>query len=338
MKITIDVVAQKAGVSKTTVSRILNGNYAHTSEKTRNRVLQVMKELDYRPNALAKGLKSLRTDVIGILLSNLKNPFWATVLEGVEDACRASGYNLMICNSDEDPELEFQAIRQLQMRQVDGVVMNPTMRNPNLYRKLVEDAYPLVVMNRRVDDLGAQSVVVDNVKGASLAVEHLLRCGKRRPAVCYYANPGVTTWQDRVEGYRLAMKSHGYGEHDLRVVEAEQSPNAVKHAVLELMKKHPDTDAVFSTNNMMTLEVIEALKELGLRIPADVAVLGYDDTVWAKHMDPPLTTVRQPGYEMGKIAANLLIQSIRDGGHPAADPVVLQPELVIRRSCGWQSS
>jgi DNA-binding LacI/PurR family transcriptional regulator len=334
LKITIGDVAKKAGVSKTTVSRILNQNYGHTTEETRIRVLEVIKELDYRPNALAKGLKSMRTNVIGIVLSNLKNPFWTTVLEGVEDACRDLGYNLMICNSDEDPLMEEQYIREFQMRQVDGIVINPTVRNPDLYQKLVAEKYPLVVVNRRIPGLKTHNVVMDNVKGASIAVNHLLHNGRKKVAAFAYRNPYVSTWKERIEGYRAAMLENGFAAEDIRIEESEQQIGMVKDSVLRYLQAHPDTDAIFSTNNMITLEVIEAIKEMNLKIPADIAIVGYDETVWSKHLDPPLTTIEQPGYEMGRMAAQILINKIRAEKEQRPKTVVLEPKLIARKSCG----
>jgi len=335
-KVTISDVAAKAGVSKTTVSRILNGIYDHTKEETRNRVLQVIKDFDYRPNALAKGLKSSRTNVIGIVLSNLKNPFWSTVLEGVEDVCRDSGFNLMICNSDEEPEMEEQYIREFQTRRVDGIVINPTVRNPILYQKLLEQNYPLVAINRRIPDICIHNIVVDNRKGASLAVHHLIHNGRKKIAVFVYKNLNVSTWQERVEGYCSAMLESGFTEEDLIIQETDQLSGSTKETTLKFLRDHPDVDAIFSTNNMMTLEVIEAIKELKLQIPKDIAIVGYDETIWSKHLDPPLTTIKQPSYEMGKIAAQLLIKTIVAKRKPKPGTIVLEPQLIIRNSCGSQ--
>jgi len=334
MKVTIDVVAQRAGVSKTTVSRILNGNYNHTTEETKNRILQVIKELDYRPNSLAKGLKSLRTNVIGMVLSNLKNPFWTTVLEGVEDMCRKSGFHLMVCNSGEEPEMEEKYIREFQMRRVDGIVMNPTVRNDELYRKLIGEGYPLIVINRKLSEEGAHHVVMDNVKGASMAVNHLLGCGRKKVAAFVYRTLHVSTWKERIDGYRQAMLENGFSEQNLRILELDQQAGATYEATIRYLREHPDTDAIFSTNNMMTLEVIQGIKELKLRIPEDIAVVGYDETVWSQHMDPPLTTVMQPGYEMGQIAAKMLIKRINAKRRTKPETVVLEPQLIIRKSCG----
>ncbi|ALS28194.1 transcriptional regulator [Paenibacillus sp. 32O-W] len=334
MKVTITDVAKKAGVSKTTVSRIINHNYAHTTEETRQRVLDVIKELDYRPNALAKGLKSSQTNVIGMVLSNLKNPFWTSVLEGVEDATRNQGFHLMICNSDEEPEKEEQYIREFRMRQVDGIVINPTVRNPDFFRQLVDSRYPLVVINRKLPGLNVNNVVINNVKGASMAVRHLLNNGKRNIAAVTYRNEHVSTWKERIQGYRTALLESGYAAEDLRIVEAEQDSGKIKEATLRFLREHPDTDAVFSTNNMITLEVMDAIRELGLSIPERIAVVGYDETVWAKHLNPPLTTIRQPGYQMGQIATNMLIESIRTKNETEPKQIVLEPELIVRRSSG----
>jgi DNA-binding LacI/PurR family transcriptional regulator len=338
MKVTIDEVAKRAGVSKTTVSRILNNKLDHAKEETVKRVLDVIKELDYRPNALAKGLKSMRTNVIGIVLSNLKNPFWSTVLEGVEDACRDSGYNLMICNSDEDAKKEEQYIREFQMRQVDGIVINPTVQNPDLYQKLAASKYPLVVINRTIPDLDVHSVVVNNVKGASMAVNHLFKNGRKKIAIFVYKNAFVSTWKERVEGYCSALLENGYSSEDFRIQETELQTGKVKEAVIRYLREHPDTDAIFSTNNMITLEVMEAVKELNLRIPDEMAILGYDETVWSKHLAPPLTTIYQPGYEMGQLATEMLIKSINSGNTMKPSTHVLVPELIIRESCGTISN
>lgn len=334
MKVTIADVAQKAGVSKTTVSRILNGNFAHTTEETRNKVLQAIKDLDYRPNALAKGLKSMRTNVIGIMLSNLKNPFWSTVLEGVEDTCHDMGYNLMICNSNESPELEEEYVKEFQMRQVDGIIINPTCKNQELYDKLIVKEYPMIIVNRRINNENANSVVVDNVKGAFIAVNHLIRYGRKKVAVCLYRNPYVSTWKERLEGYKKALIANGRTSDEFVIMELEQRGDTQKESIMRFLRKHPDIDAIFSTNNMITLEVIGAVKDLNLQIPEQIAIVSYDETIWAKYIDPPITTIRQPGYHMGQVAAQNLIERIVSGEKPQPQTVVLEPELIVRISCG----
>ncbi|TJY42279.1 LacI family transcriptional regulator [Cohnella pontilimi] len=334
MKITIDLVAERAGVSKTTVSRIMNGNFAHTRDETKNRVLQVIQELDYRPNALAKGLKSSHTNVLGIVLSNLKNPFWTVVLEGVEDACRHLGYNLMICNSSEQAAMEEQYIKEFQMRRLDGIVINPTARNLELYTKLAASKYPMVVVNRRVPGLDVHHVIMNNMKGATMAVHQLLHNGRRNIAAFVYDNPYVSTWKERVDGYREALQGSGRSPEELRILELELEGGTAKSTIMRYLGEHPEIDGIFSTNNMLTLQIIEAVKEMGLKLPEDIAIVGYDETVWSQHLDPPLTTIMQPGYKMGYLAAQMLIKSIKAKRKPKPETIVLEPELIVRKSCG----
>jgi len=333
LKVTIGDVAKAAKVSKTTVSRIINGNYAHTTEETRMRVLKAIKDLDYRPNALAKGLKSMRTNVIGIVLSNFKNPFWTTVLEGVEDTCQELGYNLMVCNSNEEAETEEEYIREFQMRQVDGIIINPTVKNPNLYKKLVETNFPLVVINRRIPNLETNNVIMDNLKGAYTAVDHLIKTGRKKVAVIAYDNSLVSTWSERIEGYQLALLRNGYTIEDFLTLYLEQNSDKTKESIIAFLKNNPNIDALFSTNNMITLEILGAIKQLNLQIPDDLGIVSYDDTIWAQYLAPPLTTIRQPAYRMGQMAAEILIKTINeDKKQVPKATVVLEPELVIRDS------
>ncbi|WP_246079126.1 LacI family DNA-binding transcriptional regulator [Paenibacillus piri] len=333
---TISDVAERAGVSKSTVSRIINKNYGHTTAETKERVLQVIKELNYQPNLLAKGLKQMKTNVLGIVLSNLKNSFWTRVLEGVEDTCRKHGYSLMICNSNEDNRLEEELIHGLQHRRVDGIVINPTLGNKEMFDKLTADKYPFVVVNRKVEGLAADGVVVDNRKGAQLAVEHLLSLGKKRLAALVYPYEGISTWQERVNGFKDMLAERGLAEDSYTVVVAEMREGAAKRAVQRLLAEFKP-DGILSTNNMMTLEILEGIKEAGYTVPDDVAVLGYDETVWSKHLHPPLTTVNQPAYEMGVLAAQKLIKRIQSKNKPRGSGMtVLEPSLIVRQSCGEQ--
>lgn len=334
MKVTIDDVARMAGVSKTTVSRILNGNYSQATEETKEKVLKIIRDVNYRPNPMARGLKQMRTNIIGIVLSNLSNPFWSRVLEGVEDTCRQSGYSLMVCNSNEDSDREAELIEGLQMRQVDGIIVNPTVNNKELYTDIVQKKYPLLVINRRISDLDVDDVVVDNIQGARLAVEHFIQMDRQKMVCFVYQPEGISTWQERILGFKEAMTENGLEVTDRSVIQVENASGKAKAAVIDYFRQKPDVDAVFSTNNMMTLEILEGFKELGIQVPAQIALIGYDETVWAKHLNPPLTTIEQPAYEMGRIAAKNLIQRI--GSKVARKPkhVILKPNLIARSSSG----
>ncbi|KHF39561.1 transcriptional regulator [Halalkalibacter okhensis] len=333
MKITMDEVAKRAGVSKTTVSRIINGNYSHVNEETKKRVMKVIEELNYRPNAVAKSLKQMKTNVIGIVLSNLQNPFWSQVLEGVEDTCRAQGYNLMICNSNDKSELEVEHIEGLRLKQVDGIIVNPTMKNKEMFHSLVDSGFPIIAINRKIEGVPIDTVVVDNVKGAYLAVEHFIQIGKKSVAIMVYPPSGISPRLERIEGYRqsLARNNLNVNENLIRVIDEERG--GAKQEVKKLLSQRERPDAIFSTNNMMTLEILEGIKELGLSVPEDVSLIGYDETVWSQHLNPPLTTVSQPSYKMGELAAGKLIEALKSKQKKQATIDSLEPSLIIRQSC-----
>lgn len=334
MKVTIAEVAKKAGVSKSTVSRILNGNYHQNTKETVDKVLRVIKELDYRPNALAQGLKSMKTNMIGIVLSNLNNPFWTRVLEGVEDTCRSNGYSLLICNSNEEEKTEEEHILGLRTRQVDGIIINPTSKNADLYKSIVDQGYPFVAINRKIFELEVNLVAMDNIQGAMDGVDHLIKLGKRTIALFVFPPNNISPRMDRIEGYKRALEKNGIPVSESLIYIIEEKKGAVKEAVKSLLSSKDLPDAIFSTNNIMTLSILEGIKEMGLVVPDDIALLGYDETVWSKHLDPPLTTVHQPAYQMGELAANRLISLIEKKGEEGPVIEVLQPSLIIRESCG----
>lgn len=334
MAITIDEVAKKAGVSKTTVSRIINGNFSQVGEETKKRVLGIIDELGYRPNALAKGLKSTKTNVIGIVLSNLQNPFWMSVLEGVEDTCRNSGYNLMICNSNDESVLEEEHIRGLLMRRVDGVIVNPTINNLDFFQSLISSEYPVVLVNRKLTGVNTSTVVVDNILGAKQATEHLIKLGSKDISLIVYPPNGVSPRLERIEGFKRAYANLGlrFDEKCIHIVEEKR--NEVKRYVMHLLSSPDRPKAIFSTNNTMTLEIIDAINESNLTIPPDISLVSYDETVWSRHLTSPLTTVSQPSYEMGHLAAKKLIELLNSEKKIEPEEIILRPELIVRKSCG----
>ncbi|MBM7651821.1 LacI family DNA-binding transcriptional regulator [Neobacillus cucumis] len=336
MRVTIADVAKKANVSKSTVSRIINGNLEQNTEETINRVLKVIEELDYKPNALARSLKLTKTNIIGMILSDLQNPFWANVLEGVEDTCQSLGYNLMIFNSNEKAELEAEHFRSFDIRQLDGMIVNPTLKNIELYQKLVKNGFPFVSINRRIYDMDVNTVTVNNVKGAKLAVNHLIASGRKRIAIFLYPPEGISPRIERLEGYQEALKENGMKIDSSLIHIVREQKGEIVSAVQNLIKGPNPPDAIFSTNNVMTLEVLEGIKKLNLTVPGDIALVGYDETIWSKHLNPPLTTVKQPAYVMGGIAAKKLIDLIesKDPEKMSPEVVALEPFLIIRDSCG----
>lgn len=334
MKITMEEVAKRAGVSKTTVSRIINNNYEHVNIATKEKVMKIIQELNYRPNAVAKSLKQMKTNVIGIVLSNLLNPFWSQVLKGVEDTCRSHGYNLMICNSNDESKLEEEHIEGLRMKQVDGIIVNPTMKNRGLFHSLVENQFPIIAINRKVENVPIDTIVVDNIKGAFLAVDHLIKNGKKSVVTVVYPPDGISPRLERIEGYKQALLHNGLIVDELNIRIVDEEKGIAKEEIKKLLSQINRPDAIFSTNNMMTLEILEGIKELGLSIPNDVSLVGYDETVWSQHLNPPLTTVSQPSYQMGGMAAKRLIELLHSKKKEESQMKSLEPTLIIRESCG----
>ena len=334
-KLTIEDVARQAGVSISTVSRVMN-NTDYIADAKRKKVEQAIATLDYRPNALARGLKQMKTDSIGLILSDLQNPFWLMVLEGIEDACQEAGYSLLILNSRDDAEKESKNIKEFLMRQLDGIIINPASSTNPLFPALAAEAFPLVFLNRRVKGAAADTVVADNIKGTMLAISHLAALGKKRIAIFLYPANGISPRQERLDGYKQALAAHGLAiEPELiRIVESTEDCLA---AIETMAAGSGKPDAILSTNSRLTLEILDALGKLNLAVPRDIALLGYDETEWSKHLNPPLTTIRQPAYEMGHAAAERLILAIatkRLGETRQPETVQLEPSLVVRESCG----
>lgn len=331
MKVTITDISRQAGVSKTTVSRVLNGRYNEVTEETKNRVLQVIEQLNYTPNAIAKSLKSMKTNTIGMVLTDLNNPFWTTVLQGAEDACRSAGFNIMICNACNDSKLEELLIKGLRNKQVDGLISNPTMGNNALFESLIEAGYPVVALNRRIPNVSIETITVDNIQGALMATEHLISLGRKKIMLIVYNPNGISPRLERIEGYIQALNNHGITIDDSLIHIIDEHKDATKKLMRRILSQEDRPDAIFSTNNLMTLEILEVVKELFLRIPEDITLIGYDETVWSKYLN--LTIVKQPAYEMGVLAAQRLIHLILTKD-TKLNTHLLMPELIIRESCG----
>lgn len=334
-KITIEDVARHAGVSISTVSRVMN-NSDYIAEDTKQKVLDTIISMDYRPNALAKGLKQMKTNSIGLILSDLQNPFWLAVLEGIEDACQRAGYSLLILNSRDDTEKEGRNVKEFLMRQLDGIIINPASEENPLFGALSSEKFPLVFLNRKVMGIQADTVVVDNIKGTMLAIDHLIRLNKKKIAIFLYPANGISPRLERIEGYKKAIAAHGLEVED-RLIRIVETKNDCLEHMKQLLEGDDRPDAILSTNNMLTLVILDVLGELGIKVPEDIGLLGYDETEWSKHLNPPLTTVKQPAYEMGSRAAERLfgaIQAKRQGEVQVAETVQLEPSLVIRQSCG----
>ncbi|WP_234567121.1 LacI family DNA-binding transcriptional regulator [Rhodohalobacter sp. 614A] len=326
-------IAKAAGVSTATVSRVLNGS-DKVRKSTAKRVMKVVDEMNYRMNHVARRMKVKQTDslVIGLVITDIDNPFFSSIAKGVEDVASKNKLVTMICNTNENPEKERFFLNAMLSEKVSGVIIVPTTGNLDFFKELVDDGFPMVMVDRKLKGLKIDSVSLNNKKGAYEAVNRLIQNGHRRIGVVAGIK-GLSNTQERLFGYREALKESGIEVDNDLIFYGDYIEAGGRMAIEKFMSlKNPPT-AVFSTNNLMTLGCVKEIYRQELTIPDDLAIIAFDDSVWSEALIPPLTTVKQPGFELGVNAAELLIKRLSNGDSNRVD-VVLNPELVIRGSCG----
>jgi LacI family transcriptional regulator len=329
---TIKDVAAHAGVSVATVSAVINSN-KYVSPGLAQRVYESITALDYERNGLAQGLKKHTSHTIGLIISDITNPFFTSVVRGVEDVANARGYSLILGNTDEDPKKEMSYMRLLESKRVDGLIVAVTLGNHAYLRSWPTHRLPLVGIDRIPSELGIDAVLLDNVAGAQQAVEYLITLGHERIGIVA-GLPGIITTQERLTGYKQALEAHGIPLDPALIVEGNSRIEGGERGALQLLTQETARPtALFVTNGLMIIGALQALNRVGLRCPQDVALVGFDDFAWAAVMHPQLTTVCQPTYEIGQKAAQLLFERLEK--RDAAPQVVrLQPQLIIRESSG----
>jgi len=313
-----------------TVSRVINDS-GYVSPEARARVQGAIAELGYMPNVLARQLRSKRTKTIALVLTDIANPFFTTIARGVEDAARDQGYAVMFCNTDESETEEMEYVRVLIQRQVDGVLLVPATDSSASLQLLNKHGLPVVVLDRRLTAGRVDEVRTDSEAGAYVVVRHLLDLGHRRIAVLTGPET-VSTAVDRVAGYRRAMAEEGLRPDDGLVVFGGYNEASGYEMTRLILAAEPRPTAIFAANNFIAFGAIGALRDAGLRAPEDMSIAVFDDLPPGWVFDPFLTVVSQPAYEIGKQAAELMLERL--AGKAPAEPrtIVLPSELIIRRS------
>lgn len=328
---TLRDVARRAGVSIATVSYVLNGTRS-VSPEVEARVWEAVAALGYRPNRLARGLRRKRTHVLGLIVPDSANPFFAEIARGLEDLSFAHDYSLILCNSDGDPAKEQRYLGVLIEQQVDGIALVSARATPVHLTILQERGIPFVVVDRDLPGLEADCVLADNFQGGYLATRHLIDRGHRRIA-CITGPSDLTPSADRVRGYQKAMEEAGIEPLELWIHRGDFRAESGYHAARLFLSLPPSIrpTAIFACNDLMAIGAMRAIGEAGLSIPQDIALVGFDDIVLASYVIPSLTTVAQPTYEMGRLAGELLLRRIQARGCPPARRL-LPVRLIVRHS------
>jgi len=326
-KYTMQDVARLAEVSVATVSAVINGT-SKVSLKRSQRVRQAMEAIDYHPDQVARSLKVGKTFVIGMVVPDVTNAFFPQVIRGVEDAARAEGYSVILCNSNEDPEVEERHLNTLFSRRVDGVLL-ACANNATAYDRLLRRRFPLVFFDRIPDVPHRGAVGTDNVDAAYQAARHLIEQGHRD--VAFIAGPpGVSPHARRLEGFRKAMQEAHLPVRDEYLRFGDLKIEAGYQLGLELLRLAEAPTAIISSNNKMQLGLLRAIRELGVACPKQVSIVCFDDHIWSEFFNPPLTTVAQPSYEIGKLALEMLLRRMEE---TAQQDVHANGELILLKAC-----
>ncbi|HYC72823.1 MAG TPA: LacI family DNA-binding transcriptional regulator [Opitutaceae bacterium] len=325
-------VARRAKVSIATVSRVIN-NSEKVVPETRAIVQRVMEELGYQPNRVARRLrqKGGRRHLLGLILPDIQNPFFAEVARGVEDVAYANQFAVLLCNSDENLKKEAFYLDVMRAESVDGVILPPIAERDSAVLKLAQSGMPVVSVDRALNSTTIDTVEVDNFQGAFEAVEHLIKIGHKRIGLIA-GRANLSTSRDRRRGYEEALAAVRLPLRPelVRVGDNKQASGGT--LTEELLNEPSPPTALFVSNNLMAVGALEAIHRRKLKVPDDVALIGFDDLPWAEALDPPLTVVRQPAYEVGRAAAEMLLKRLGNPDLPAAW-LRLRPRLILRKSC-----
>lgn len=330
MATTIVDVAARAGVSTATVSRVLSGS-AMALPETRERVLEAARELAYRPSGVARALKRAETRTLGLLVTDIANPFFPQIVRAVEDEAHARGYGVLLCNAADDPAREIATLDLLVERRVDGIVVASGRATRRLGRRLAELPIPVVLVNADVRWPGVAVIGTTQRTGARLAAEHLLGLGHRRLAFVG-APAGHAAGGPRRAGVLDALRAAGLGADALEIVPGDGRVEGGAASVERLLEGRARPTGIVAYNDLAAIGILRGLRSVGLRVPADASVVGFDDIEPASWTEPPLTTIRQPTTEMGRWAVERIAGALR--GAASDDRVALEPELIVRGSTG----
>jgi LacI family fructose operon transcriptional repressor len=323
----IKEVAEAAGVSTATVSRVFS-NKPYVRAEVRARVMAAVEQLAYRPNRAARTLRSQQSNTIGLIVSDIRNPFFTAISRSVEDTAYEHGYSVLLCNTDEDPDKEKLYLKLMQDENVAGIIFSPTKQAIASFADMKLD-FPTVLVDRALKNGDVDAVLLDNVTAARDLTTHLIEQGAQRIGIILGAVG--TTGEERRRGYEDALREHGIALRAELIKDAPPKIESGRAATLALLALPRPPQAILATNNLLAAGALQAVRERGLRIPSDLALASFDDTTWATLVEPALTVMAQPTDDIGRTATDLLLQRMADPNRPPRK-VILQGQLHIRGS------
>lgn len=334
-RVTIKEIAKALNLSTMTVSRALN-NRSNVTEKTKKKVWDMAKAMGYRPNHIAKSLVLNKTFSIGVVIPEIAHSFFPEVIRGIEDVTYAEDYQLIFTHSAEDQDRERRALSALEAKRVDGILISTAQSSDDItpYKELIDAGLPMVFFDRCVYNIGASCVSMNDLESSREITEHLIQHGYRKIAHLS-GPPKVSIGKKRLDGFLKAVKDHHLEVRDEWIQESGFQEKGGYDAMMRLLERSAADrpEAVVAVNDPAAFGAMQAIIDNGLRIPEDIAIVGFTDDIRAKLMPVPLTTIRQPAYEMGKKAAEKLIKVI-DKEDDAVEEIVIESQLIIRQSCG----
>jgi LacI family transcriptional regulator len=329
MSLNIKVIAEKAGVSTATVSRVLSG-FPGVREKTKKKVMKITSELNYEVDGIARSLRQKKTFKIGVIVGDVLSQFYSVLAKSIEDIANKYGYSVILCNGDDDPEKELNYLKVLRSSKVDGIIIVPTGKNVGYINNLMQTNIKIVLVDRLIEGVDCDAILVDNEKGAYTAVKYLIDKGYKKIAII----DGFidrTTGKERLKGYLRALNENNIPRNDdfIKIKDFKKISGIM--FANELLENKNKPEAIFVANLELTLGAILSIKSLGLKIPDDIAVIGFDDSDWAQILEPPLTTISQPVYDLGTAAAEMLIKNIENDNSKKEKLIVTFNTKLIER-------
>jgi len=327
--VTLKMVAERAEVSVNTASRAIN-NKPDINEETKKRVLQIAKELGYIRNAAAVALRTKKTGTIGVVIADNSNPFYAEVLNGIEEAAREKNYHIILANTQRDYQKEEEAINLLLAKRVDGLLITPVQDRDDDIKKLIEANIPFVIVGRDFENIEVDAVYNNEVKGGFLSTEYLIKQGHKRIALIngfLHKSPA----KGRLEGYKKALNKYRIPLDESLISVGDINIEDGYERTKQMLEKNLDFTAIFAYNDMMAFGSIQAIREKGLRIPEDIGLVGYDDIPFCSLMDPALTTIRLKKQELGIESVKLLLSRI-NSNRKKTKKIMLDVDIIVRKT------